>query len=536
MLFLRNYSQAGHTVRSVPTYMTSRCFPVHCLAIRTINWQELGRIPPSNEKLAPAIFHEAGYATHVISTSPWIIPGTRLWDAFDTQALVQPEGYAFAPFEYLTPHILKAVDQSGERPFFIHVHALDTHTPHYHNAAHAAWFPDGRVGPRPEPPFDARDQAWLSAEYDSSLAYADREIAKLFAALRERGVFDNTIIVFAADHGELLGEDGKSLLHPSGGFTDEQLHTPLIFAGPGVPRGKRIGALTENLDILPTLCALIGAQTDAEFHGKSLVETMNADNPAPLREYAFSRIGDYAPWALLIGEKHKYYDPQWGGSGQLFTMPDGLGQRKYAKDPTVSGQCAQRVREVYAPRYEAYRSLPFEAPPLFYIRLEATPFRDLPDVVTGRHKPNDGLWSFADDVLRCFPDQEQVKPLQFALKVPDGRWKVELFLQSKDRERPEMGATRVRVGLENEEPRGLPSEDVAQSAAAAPGYTWYWVNAGEHTVSDGKLDVVLEPLDDKHLVGLRWLRFTLLEKAQRKTEDASTGTQDEERLEALGYL
>ncbi len=263
---------------------------------------------------------------------------------------------------------------------------------------------------------------------------------------------------------------------------------------------------------------------------------MNADNPAPLRKDAFSRIGDYAPWALLIGEKHKYYDPQWGGSGQLFTMPDGLGQRKYAKDPTVSGQCAQRVREVYAPRYEAYRSLPFEAPPLFYIRLEATPFRDLPDVVTGRHKPNDGLWSFADDVLRCFPGQEQVKPLQFALKVPDGRWKVELFLQSKDRERPEMGATRVRVGLENEEPRGLPSEDVAQSAAAAPGYTWYWVNAGEHTVSDGKLDVVLEPLDDKHLVGLRWLRFTLLEKAERKTEDASTGTQDEERLEALGYL
>ncbi len=54
-------------------------------------------------------------------------------------------------------------------------------------------------------------------------------------ALDSSGVLENTLVIIGSDHGELLGEDGKSISHPPRDSSDTVLHVPLILAGPGVP-------------------------------------------------------------------------------------------------------------------------------------------------------------------------------------------------------------------------------------------------------------------------------------------------------------
>ena len=78
---------------------------------------------------------------------------------------------------------------------------------------------------------------------------------------------DNTIIVFTSDHGELFGEHG--LLGHGQNHYEQLLHVPLIFAGPGIPKGKREKNIISNLDLMPTLKDLLGMEYDHNMKGKS---------------------------------------------------------------------------------------------------------------------------------------------------------------------------------------------------------------------------------------------------------------------------
>ncbi len=537
VLFEQNYAQAAHTVRSTPTYITGRYFPVHCLAIRTINWNELGKVPPDDEKMAPDIFRENGYRTHLVTTSPWIIPGTRLWEAFEHPVLVAgKDARPYAELEALTPHILEAFDDADERPFFIHVHAMDTHTPHYRDAEQAPWFPDSDYETKPEAPFDAREQAWLAAQYDSSLVYADRGIAQILAALEARGLAENTLVVFSSDHGELLGEDGRSLLHPSGGYTDEQLHTPLIMAGPGLPEGTCIDAFTENVDILPTLCVLAKTKTPARFDGRSVLPLLAGEDPVPWRSFAFSRIGTVSPWFVLTGREVKYFGEKRNGKGSLFARPDRLGERRPVQRPERLAQAVHLVRSQYRPRYDAYMALPFIAPPVFHIRLSKFEFREIAGVVRHRHDASDGQWSFYDKALLGFPESEDLPKVRVALDVPNGRWTIAMSLQEYDPARGGLKPTVLRMEIEGAPQSLVPDLDVAEKRAAAARHAdWYWVSAGVHEVRDGKLDLAFEAYGPTHLAGLRWLKFTRAEATKAPvSRDHEADTEAD--LKALGYL
>jgi arylsulfatase A-like enzyme len=80
-----------------------------------------------------------------------------------------------------------------------------------------------------------RDQL---AEYYSMMAHLDAQIGRILAALRKSGQFDNTIIVYAADNGLAVGSHG--LLGKQSVF-EHSTRVPLIFSGPGIPRGELAG-------------------------------------------------------------------------------------------------------------------------------------------------------------------------------------------------------------------------------------------------------------------------------------------------------
>jgi arylsulfatase A-like enzyme len=103
-------------------------------------------------------------------------------------------------------------------------------------------------------------------DYYAVISAMDRHIGRLLAALKALGMYENTIFIYSADHGLAIGSHGlfgKQNLYEAG------MKPPLIFAGPGIPKGQT-QALVYLLDIFPTVCDLVGTDVPAGLDGKSL--------------------------------------------------------------------------------------------------------------------------------------------------------------------------------------------------------------------------------------------------------------------------
>ncbi|MEN8155268.1 MAG: sulfatase-like hydrolase/transferase [Acidobacteriota bacterium] len=108
---------------------------------------------------------------------------------------------------------------------------------------------------------------YIKSLYKAEVESVDERIGYIMKALTHRGLLDNTIIVFTSDHGELFGEHGR-LGHGQNHY-EQLLRVPLIFAGPGIPKGKREKSIISNLDLMPTLKDLLGMEYDHNMQGQS---------------------------------------------------------------------------------------------------------------------------------------------------------------------------------------------------------------------------------------------------------------------------
>src|SRR5205085_5428564 len=92
----------------------------------------------------------------------------------------------------------------------------------------------------------------IKAFYYGMITLTDKHLGRVL----EKVNLDDTLVVFTADHGEMLGDHG--LLLKGSYMYDQVVHTPLVFAGLGIPAGGRVDALTESVDIAPTIAEVMG--------------------------------------------------------------------------------------------------------------------------------------------------------------------------------------------------------------------------------------------------------------------------------------
>ena len=111
----------------------------------------------------------------------------------------------------------------------------------------------------------------LKAVYYGLMSEVDAALGRLFAFLKQTGRWDNTLIIFTSDHGEQMGDHwllGKC------GYFDASYRIPLIVRDPrgeaNAARGKIVSSFTENVDIMPTMLQVIGAQIPLQCDGRSL--------------------------------------------------------------------------------------------------------------------------------------------------------------------------------------------------------------------------------------------------------------------------
>ncbi len=171
-------------------------------------------------------------------------------------------------------------------PFFVWIHLFDVHHPY-----------------SPPPPFDEMYQTPVTPEsrrditgmpvsrqidlYDGEISFVDSELGKLFAWLKSRDLFDNTLKVITSDHGESFEKD--YLYNHAKRLFESIVRVPLIFHYPRlIPEPVMVERQVRLIDVTPTILELLGFGISSSFDGVSLAPFMFGREPQDFPRYATS--------------------------------------------------------------------------------------------------------------------------------------------------------------------------------------------------------------------------------------------------------
>jgi arylsulfatase len=228
---------------------------------------------------------------------------------------------------------IEFLEEKSDKPYFLHLSYRRPHHPFDPPAPHdtmykGARFPGAKKKPGEmanKPPAQQRATKSLAGFDPSTISDADLDLIKGFyygmitlgdkhlGRVLERVSLDNTVVVFTADHGEMLGDHG--LLLKGSYMYDQVVHTPLLFAGPGVPGGVRVDSLTESVDIAPTVAELLGFPLPYA-QGKSLKHLFG--NPKAAHKTAVH--SEFPTVKMVRTATHKLVHYPGAGYGELYDL------------------------------------------------------------------------------------------------------------------------------------------------------------------------------------------------------------------------
>ncbi len=138
---------------------------------------------------------------------------------------------------------------------------LDKKPPHYKQAYE-------HMLARNRYPDEAAYRLMMAEYYYGQMSFLDKQVGRLVSTLESLGQLDDTTIILTADHGLCLADHWMHLHGPWP--YDQVMKVPLVLAGPGIPRGRVIAELVEDVDIMPTTLDYLGLPLPAGVQGTSL--------------------------------------------------------------------------------------------------------------------------------------------------------------------------------------------------------------------------------------------------------------------------
>jgi arylsulfatase A-like enzyme len=215
-------------------------------------------------------------------------------------------------------------------PFFLWVHLWDPHGPYRPPPDFVRRFSPRGLGrfrgdwyaapveERRELLADSEELQTLRALYAAEVAYADREVGRLLALVRDLELLNRTLVVLTADHGESLTEHGYFFNH-SASLHEPVLRVPLILRFPeGRWAGRRISRIAGLVDVAPTIREVLGLRAPRRMDGLSFLRDLEGAEPpgAPVLAAVFEGEipGRKSLFAMRTAE-HKYIwsSPWWAG-------------------------------------------------------------------------------------------------------------------------------------------------------------------------------------------------------------------------------
>jgi len=256
----------------------------------------------SRHPLLPERLRAAGYRTAAFCTTDWVSPETgfgRGFDVFHTQRTVgRFTGPARLYARKARDRVLGRQDAGARRtnqallqwlaggaePFFAFVHYDEAHLPYRPPAPYdrlfmprgvtdenvAAVNRDANACFAGAVSMSDGDFAILTALYDGALRYVDMRLKEVAEALQRDGLWDRTLLIVTADHGEHLGA-GRTIGHKFG-LHDALLRVPLVIRCPSrIPGGYLVEEVAQSVDIVPTVLTIAGAAGEGtSWSGRAL--------------------------------------------------------------------------------------------------------------------------------------------------------------------------------------------------------------------------------------------------------------------------
>lgn len=327
---------------------------------------------PEAAVLVSEAFQEAGYATRAVVAAPYLNAAFGFdqgWDTYDDATSIfesRPENADDSHWKTTSPEVhrraLEALDAVGEGPFFLFVHYWDVHYDYAPPPPYDTMFdPDyeGTVtslnfywNDAIRPGMAPRDLQHIVALYDGEIAYTDSYVGRLFDELRDRGLWDDALVVLTADHGDEFFEHGEKG-HERNLF-GTTLDVPLIVKLPGGERaGSRSDQFVSLVDVADTLLDVAGTPSTGVSQGRSLHAMLAGEQePRPL----FASLGHDT---AIIDDGHKLISEPQGHAGHvrhlLFDLLDDPGERRNLASTLVDR------RDSMATKQRAWAALASEA-------------------------------------------------------------------------------------------------------------------------------------------------------------------------------
>ena len=277
IVFTNAHSQATKTRPSVASLMTS-LYPT-----ATGVWTFSDRLSDRYFTLAE-VMRSQGFVTGAFLQNGNAGPYAGNHQGFNS--LREAETIGKSTLDIFGDRTLAWLEENRDRNFFLYLHSIDPHGIYDPPAPYDRWYreadPETLVGEKQLSFADSIDPEWAklpSAEarrllYDGEIAHNDAVIGRFVEELDERGVLDNTLLIFISDHGEWLGERGLWEHHPPG--NRPVIHVPLMVVYPTLfKEPARIEESVQLVDVMPTILEL--AEVDSShllLHGDSLVALM----------------------------------------------------------------------------------------------------------------------------------------------------------------------------------------------------------------------------------------------------------------------
>ncbi|MEZ6031676.1 MAG: sulfatase-like hydrolase/transferase [Planctomycetaceae bacterium] len=295
VLFERAFAPCPITLPSHATMLTGLYPPEHDLRVNGSGHLS-SEIP-----FLPAILKEHGYDTGAfIAAAPVLGAQFGLSRGFDTyddaparlSTRVRPYGGERRDGEEVVTLALDWLQQRTDKPYFCWIHLYDAHGPYDAFA-------------------DIYQQKFEKEPYDAGVAWEIRQLARVTALLKERGLDSNTLVIVAGDHGEGLNDHGEhehSML-----VYNSTLHVPLVFAGlPECQPGTRVKHAVSLADLMPTVLDILNIKRPDHVSGRSLLAALNGQ-PIESRDcYAESEmpyfLNRWCPLQTVISEQWKYIE------------------------------------------------------------------------------------------------------------------------------------------------------------------------------------------------------------------------------------
>ena len=254
----------------------------------------------ANQPTLASVLKEQGYATAAVIGSAVLDSRFGLnrgfdfyYDHFDFSRLDESNlDEMERPGNQVADTTLDWLGKNYQKKFFLWMHLYDPHYPY-----------------RPPAPYS---EEYKERPYDGEIAFADEQVGRLIGFLKEKGLYQNTLIVLSGDHGESLGEHGEK----THGFYiyNATLHVPLIIHLPSDGRGRTVDDLVSTADLMPTVLHVLKVEVPSQVQGRDLSPIVAKKKIAEKKEvdsrdlYAESYLPRlHFNWSELRGVENERY-------------------------------------------------------------------------------------------------------------------------------------------------------------------------------------------------------------------------------------